>query len=289
MSRVLVTGAAGVIGRALLPALRAAGFVPVAFDRALDPRQELTTAASDVAAGCVGVVHLAACARVGRCEADPAGAWSDNVVATEALLGALGGAWIVFASSREVIGRPETLPAGDGTPCRPVNVYGQTKRAAEERVLATARERAAVLRLANVYGAEGDHADRLVPAWLAAALSGAPLVVNGAARSVDLVHVDDVVRGIVAAAVRLDAGHPTPPTLLCSGHEQRLGALAAAVRAVTGSTSPVIEGDAAPYEVDRFRGDPAPAWARLGWRAQVPLAEGLARLLPPSLPALVSA
>ncbi|MES2644743.1 MAG: NAD(P)-dependent oxidoreductase [Myxococcota bacterium] len=270
MRPLLLTGAAGVLGRALSPLLNG-GCRPL--DRLLGEDLAHRKTTRSAVRGCRGVIHLAACARVGRCEADPEAAFRDNVTATANVLDAAAaeGAWVLLVSSREVYGQPDLLPAGPGTALRPQNVYGRTKAGAE--ALAEGRN-VAVVRLANVYGAAGDHPDRLVPGWLAAARTGAPLQVRGADHTLDLVHVDDVLDGLLRVVARLDAGHTLSTLLLCSGEETRLGDLA---RALKGS-SPLLHVPAAPHEVRRFVGDPAPAFATLGWRPRISLSRGLAAL-----------
>ena len=105
------------------------------------------------------------------------------------------------------------------------------------------------------------------------------LVVRGAARSVDLVHLDDAVDGLARAAARLDAGaRGIAPVLIASGVETTLGALAALVIAAARSTSAIVEDAAGSHEVARFVGRPARAAEVLGWRPRVGLGEGLSRL-----------
>jgi nucleoside-diphosphate-sugar epimerase/glycosyltransferase involved in cell wall biosynthesis/MoaA/NifB/PqqE/SkfB family radical SAM enzyme len=276
-----------VIGRALVPALRAEGFDVREFDRSYGH-----TFTGDIPLqGCAGVIHLAACARVAVAEADPARARRDNVDATAQLLAALAAqrspAWLVFASSREVYGCPTILQVGESAPLAPRNTYGATKAEAEALVSAARGVRSIVLRLANVYGAPWDHADRLVPAFTRAACAGAPLIVHGQGRALDLVHIDDTVAAFVAAARALEAGRAMPGVLnVCSGVETPLEQLAAAVTRHARSPSHTFTTSSAPHEVDRFVGDNSLARATLGWRPSIDLDEGLAALVsalkPPS-------
>lgn len=288
MSRVLVTGAAGAVGSVLVPALEAAGFDAFRLDRAIDPSHELVggKALHSAVRGCEGVVHLAACARVGVAERNPETAQRDNVAATAAVLGAIFASnprpWLVFASSREVYGDTVGGPVPEASPVRPRNVYGATKAAAEVLVLA-ARERgirATILRLSNVYGSSADHVDRLVPALVEAAVSRTPLAVRGPARTVDLVHARDVADAIVAACRAFDRGDFGPAIVnVCSGTETPLGVLAARVVALSGSTSPTTNELALPHEVDRFVGDNSLARIGLGWTPKVNLDAGLRELI----------
>ncbi len=289
MRRLLLTGSAGVIGRALRSSLRAAGFDVRGFDRASDAHQEIldTEALHDALAGCAGVIHLAACSRVGRADAHPAVAKRDNEAAVDALTKAsmsrADPPWLLFTSSREVYGDPARLPAGETTPIEPVNVYGRTKVAGEKMV---SRARAtgvktAIVRLTNVYGAPWDHPDRLIPSLTRAASRGLPLHVRGSERTMDLIHIDDVVRGVLAAALLLDQGVGDLPTMnLCSGRAVEMGDLAHLVVAMANSTSPVRAEATPPREVLHFVGDPRLAGRVLGWRPQVSLQAGLGRLIP---------
>lgn len=286
--RVLVTGAAGVIGRALVPALEAARFEIRGFDRASRASDELLDAPELGAAlsGVCGVVHLAACSRVETAERRPDVAARDNVRATVALLAASfarpSPPWVVFASSREVHGNAARLPVDEDSPVAPRNVYGRTKRDAEALVEAARARglRTSIVRLTNVFGAPWDCGERLVPAFVAAAREGRPLGVRGAARSVDLLHVEDAVSGLVRAAQRLDDGAQGLGTLLlASGIETTLGALAELVVRLARSSSPIRHEPAPAHEVERFVGKASRAFERLGWRANVSLEEGVSRLL----------
>lgn len=288
MTRVLLTGSAGVIGTVLATALCAAGFDVRCIDRAHDPDQDLVSgqALTAALAGCDGVVHLAGCTRVGAAEADPARARRDNVDATAALLlGVMGQTrppWIVYASSREVYGSSGGSPVAEDSPLAPLNVYGTTKAESEALVERAVGEglRATVLRLANVYGAPNDQPDRLIPAFLGAAVVGGRLLVRGPERTLDLVHVDDAVAAFVAAAIRLSSGGPgLGPVNICSGVETTLGVLAARIVTLAASSSATHEVDAGSHEVRRFVGDNRSACDLLGWTPQVTLDAGLVELI----------
>lgn len=75
--------------------------------------------------------------------------------------------WLIFASSREVYGQPQTLPVTEDAPLRPINVYGNSKAVGEQMVASAVNRgiRATTFRLSNVYGSTGDLADRVIPAF----------------------------------------------------------------------------------------------------------------------------
>jgi nucleoside-diphosphate-sugar epimerase len=278
MARLLVTGSAGLVGRALGRALRAAGHQVVEFDLVdgADVRDAAAVAAA--CAGCDGVVHLAAVSRVVWAQQDPEGCVETNVGGTRNVLAARPPV-VLFASSREVYGECGPAPVDEDAPLTPLNVYGRAKVTGEALVLGARAEGATtgVVRLSNVYGCPEDHADRVVPAFLHAALRGGRLRVEGADRFFDFTWLDDVVAGLVALVHRLLDGEQPPVLHLVSGRSTTLGALADLAIATAGAGR-VVAGEERDYDVRGFRGDPSRAAEVLGWRSRVSVEEGLERL-----------
>jgi len=239
---------------------------------------------------CDGVIHLGAVSRVIAGERDPEKCWSVNVGGLQNLLDALvkrsGTAslrpWLIFASSREVYGRPDHLPADEDTPLCPVNIYGRSKVAGEQMVEAAARTglRAAIVRLSNVYGSAGDHVDRVIPAFVRAAIAGAPLQVEGADQTFDFTHIDDVSRGIVKLAAMLaDGASPPAPIHFVTGTPVTLGQLAAITVSLAQSSSPIRHAPPRDFDVAQFYGSPGRALSVLDWVPEIALEQGLARLI----------
>lgn len=289
-ARILITGSAGLVGTALRVALRARGYEVVGLDlRGVGVERGDVRDRERVRAAverCEGVVHLAAVSRVIWGERDPELCRATNIGGLQTVLDAVAErrepAWLVFASSREVYGQPraEELPVSEDAPLRPMNVYGRTKVEGEAMVHA-ARERGvgtAVVRLSNVYGGFPDHPDRVVPAFVRAAIAGAPLRVEGADHTFDFTHLDDTIRGLVALVELVRAGGAPPPVHLLTGRPTTLGELArmAVATAGTNPPSPVIEAPARTFDVGQFVGTPARAGALLDWRPSIAIRDGLA-------------
>lgn len=237
-------------------------------------------------AGCAGIIHLAAVSRVIWGERDPEGCRTTNIGGTrnvlDAALAAAHRPWLIFASSREVYGQPQALPATEHTPLDPINVYGHTKIAGERLVAAACDRglRGAIVRLSNVYGTTADHHDRVVPAFVRAAVSGQPLKVEGADHTFDFTHVDDTARGIATLAELLAAGQPPPPPIhLLTGIPTTLGELAALAIELAGTRAPVNHAPPRNFDVAYFHGSPERARQLLDWSPRVPLRDGLARLV----------
>jgi UDP-glucose 4-epimerase len=219
-SRVLVTGGAGFIGSHLVDYLIEHGVAQVKILDSLsrargqwlaerrdsanirfiegDIRDEtlLETALSGVEV----VFHLAAVATVMNAVRDPMQAFAVNAMATGHLALAAQRAGVrrlVFASSREVYGDPQTLPVTEDARLAPKNVYGASK-AAGEMFLSTIKPdslEVVILRLANAYG-PGD-TGRVIPIFLDNVMRGLPLVLYGGGQSLDLIWIGDIVETLV--------------------------------------------------------------------------------------------
>ena len=284
--RILVTGASGLVGSAVVDALLATGHTVGELDiRSKDPQARADirdiSHVRQAMADCDGIVHLAAVSRVITAETDPELCWSTNVDALGGILDAALSAprrpWLVFASSREVYGQASMLPADEDCPLAPVNIYGRSKVAGESLVEA-ARERglrACIIRLSNVFGSVNDHKDRVIPAFLRAALEGRPLRVDGDANTFDFTHIGDVTRGIVSLTRLVLAGGMPPPIHFVGGVATTLGQAALMAIDVAGSKSPIHHAPPRDFDVARFVGNPARAKSLLSWEPQTSLRAGL--------------
>ncbi|RME28504.1 MAG: NAD-dependent epimerase/dehydratase family protein [Deltaproteobacteria bacterium] len=288
--RILITGSEGLVGTALRRLLEARGLHVVGLDLLARNAEEGDVRDAErvrtAVAGCDGIVHLAAVSRVVWAERDPETCWSTNVGGlhnvVDAAMDRACPPWLVFASSREVYGQPESLPVTEDAPLRPVNVYGRSK-VEGERIVGVARRnglRAAIVRLSNVYGSTSDHADRVVPAFARAAARGDALRVEGAEHTFDFTHIDDTARGILALIEILVAGESVPPPIhLLTGQPTTLGQLAEMAVRLAGARSTVEQAPPRSFDVSHFYGSPARARALLDWTPRTAIHEGLGRLI----------
>jgi nucleoside-diphosphate-sugar epimerase len=138
------------------------------------------------------------------------------------------GAKIVFASTRQLYGRPQYLPVDEAHPLMPVDVNGINKLAAE-RYYTLYHEVHGIdtvsLRLTNTYGPRMDlrsDVKGFVGIFVRRALGGEKIQIFGTGQQRrDFNHVDDVVHALLVAgessAIHGDVfnlGHPEPKSLL---------------------------------------------------------------------------
>lgn len=151
---VLVTGSEGFVGRHVCHALEAAGHKVFGCGRSISPdrpnrypcdlRDTLATLdLFDRLPGLTHVVHLAALTFLPDAEKHPDHVIDANVHGITNVLAAVGAREtrprVLFVSSCQAYGPPESLPIGEDHPLRPEHVYGISKRMAEETCQAMVR------------------------------------------------------------------------------------------------------------------------------------------------------
>jgi UDP-glucose 4-epimerase len=305
---ILVTGGAGLIGSSTIDLLlrRHAPARIVVLDNLVrgslanlhealrDPRLhfvrgDICDAATvrEASAGIDAVLHLAAL-RITACAADPRRALevmcagSFNVVDAAR---AAGVKKIVAASSASVYGMADSFPTReDHHPYNDRTWYGASK-VMLEGLLRSYRAMHGLpyvaLRYFNVYGPRMDLHGRYTEVlirWMDRIAAGvAPLILGDGRQTMDFVYIDDVARANLLALLS-DADDEV--FNVASGVETSLNDLAAALLRVMGSSLPTEHGpERSINPVARRLADTAKAARGLGFRAQVGLEEGLARLV----------
>ncbi|MGO9344217.1 MAG: NAD-dependent epimerase/dehydratase family protein [Acidimicrobiales bacterium] len=227
---VLVTGGAGFIGANLCGALRDCPDVDrvVVLDDLSSGKIENLESLKDVelvtgsilderslaraSAGVDAIVHLAARPSVPRSLEDPVATHHANATGTLAVLecARLGSRpHVIVASSSSVYGANPELPKREDMATFPMSPYGASKLATESYTLAHGRSfgmDVLAFRFFNVFGPlqAADHAyAAVIPAFIAAALRGDPLVVHGdGGQTRDFTYVGSVCAVLVDAVRR---------------------------------------------------------------------------------------
>src|SRR5580658_4222231 len=116
------------------------------------------------------------------------------------------GAIIVFASTRQIYGRPAYLPVDERHPLRPIDVNGVNKMAGEAFHVVYSNAfglKASALRLTNTYGPGmriKDARQTFVGIWLRNIIEGRPIEIWGGMQQRDFTYVDDAVEAFLLAA-----------------------------------------------------------------------------------------
>ncbi len=197
------------------------------------------------------------------------------------------GVRIVFASTRQLYGRPRYLPVDEGHPVNPVDVNGINKLAGEYYHLLYSNVYgipACALRLTNTYGPGmrvKDARQTFLGIWVRYVLEGKPVSVYGDGSQLrDFNYVDDCVDALLVAGA--DDRAIGQVFNLGSDEVVSLADLARRLTSAAGSGSislvPFPESRKA-IDIGDYYGDFSRIRGTLGWQPKVNLADGLVRTL----------
>ncbi|WP_253737458.1 NAD-dependent epimerase/dehydratase family protein [Halohasta salina] len=293
---ILITGGAGFIGSHLAAALAAdndvtvldncAGEVPSRLPATVDVRRGDVREASirdALVAEADIVYHEAALVSVEESLERPAESHGTNVAATVDLLDTARkhGTRVVFASSCAIYGDPTGVPIDETEPASPLSPYAVDKLAADHYVRVYGRQYdfpTVALRYFNVYGPgqRGDYSG-VIDAFVERARADEPLEVHGEGdQTRDFVHVSDIVRANLAAAVTPHTGRAYN---VGTGRETSIQELAETVRDLVDTDAPITHTDPRPGDISRSRADLTRSTEWLGYEPTVELSDGLKTVL----------
>jgi dTDP-4-dehydrorhamnose reductase len=156
--RLLVTGAAGMLGSDVQASARSAGHEVIALSRAeLDISDRDAVLAAVAHARPDAVVNCAAYTNVDAAEADPDGAAAVNASGPGfvAQAAAAAGAWVVHVSSDYVFDGTKSSPYVESDPTGPCSIYGSTKLLGEHAVALSAPGAHTIVRSSWLFGTAG--------------------------------------------------------------------------------------------------------------------------------------
>jgi UDP-glucose 4-epimerase len=293
-SSAIVTGGAGFIGSHVVDALLADGYAVTVIDdlSAGDPAR-VDDAAELVQLDIVdlpaleaafakvqprAVFHLAAQASVVASVENPGRDCDVNVKGTLNVMETAGrcGAPVVFTSTGGALyGEEAPMPTPETRIPAPLAPYGASKLAAESYVTTWSRASGiphAVCRLGNVYGPrQTPHGEAGVVAIFSHHLytDQAPVLFGHGKPTRDYVYVGDVVSALLSASGRSGTYN------IATGVETDVSTVWNELSKAAGKEIPAEMADLRPGELTHSCLDVRLAERELGWRAQVPIGEGL--------------
>ena len=156
--KVLITGARGQLGRALLSSRPPQAEIRAYAREELDICDKAAVAKAVAEFAPAVLINAAAYTAVDWAETDPLGAMAANSMGPDLLAEAvrgIPGARLIHISTDYVFDGSGKAPHRPDDPTGPLSVYGRTKLAGEQNVLSRLGERAVVLRTAWVYAPQG--------------------------------------------------------------------------------------------------------------------------------------
>ncbi len=290
--KILVTGAAGFLGRNVVNNLLADGFSVTTFDQAdhnLDGARPIVGDLLDVegvkaaVAGNDAVVHIGAIGDVYLAGERPALAAAVNVEGSanvaEAALAA--DARVVYASTWEVYGTPHTDVITEDHACEPDHPYNITKLAGERLLLAADHLRdvpVVALRLGTAYGS-GLRPNSVFRIFIDKAKKGEPITIQGdGSQFRQFTHADDISRAFALACrsdLRGEVFNIVAP--------EPISIKQLAETVIARHPTEISFGEARPGDVPPAHVSAEKAARLLGWESQVSFEDGMNRLIDESI------
>jgi UDP-glucuronate 4-epimerase len=206
----------------------------------------------------------------------------ENIAATQKLLEAAKACStlrrLVYASSSSIYGNAERYPTSETARPQPVSPYGVTKLAAEHLCTLYAQNfglPTVSLRYFTVYG-PSQRPDMAFTRFVRAALLDEVITVYGSGNQVrDFTYVDDIVRANIAVAAK-DVS-PGSVFNIAGGSNLSVNEALATLAALAARPLRIDYRTAAAGDVFRTGADTTKIEEAVGWKASVPVEEGLAK------------
>jgi len=287
--KVLVTGAAGFVGRRLVPRLVSTGFEVTACDLEVDVTDATAVERVLKRSRPDAVVHLAALSSVAASMNDPASCFRANYLGTRCLLRGIrefaprSRVLLIGSSEQYDLSQPGAVPTREEEPLSPRSPYARSKAAAEQLGSEAARAGLDVVRVRAFNHTGAGQSDTFAASSFArqvteiAAGRREPVMRVGNLDSVrDFLDVSDVIEAYVAL---LDASVPADIYNVASGTGVSLRSILETLLELSG-VSPRIEKDPARMRpTDWVVGDASRLRAATGWQPRIALRETLDGLL----------
>lgn len=274
--KILVTGAGGFIGRALVSYLKRRGeSVRGVSSGELDVADRKMVEGFSLAS--IGhVVHLAGKTFVPRSWEEPGEFLETNMAGTLHMLEACRKHDVPMTYiSAYIYGQPERIPIRETDPIRPNNPYAKSKYMAEELCAFYAQQfgvRVSIIRPFNVYGA-GQKRDFLIPQIIGQAVEEECIRVMDLAPKRDYIYLDDLLEAIFLTVKNVQ---DYDVFNIGSGISHSVGEVIETVQRILGTDKPVeCRNETRRNEMNNVVADISHAESVLGWHPSHTLEQGL--------------
>ena len=286
--RVLITGAAGFLGRHVARQFVDSGHDVTTFDLAgtvsegvrhvvgdLTDAEAIDSAARDMDV----IVHIGAIGDVYLAGEQPELAARVNVTGSTLVANAAAqhGARVVYASTWEVYGEPKYQPLDEDHPCAPDHPYNITKLGGEAMLLAADHLRdvpVVALRLGTAYGS-GLRPNSVFRIFIDRARQGQPITIQGdGSQFRQFTHASDIARAFELAATSDLRGEAFNIVA-----EEQVSIRQLAEMVVERFPTELTFGEPRPGDVPAAVVSSAKAAQKLGWTADMPFDKGLDELI----------
>ena len=280
MSKVLVTGAEGFIGKALVSKLKSGGYDTIGIGSGegdISGGEPLNTFRSEEIKH---VFHLASKNYVPDSWTDPASFYRTNVLGTQQVLEFCKsrGAGLTYVSAY-LYGIPAKLPIAESDNVRPNNPYAHTKYLAEQICEFYSREfhvPVTIIRPFNVFGT-GQRKDFLIPTIIDQARTGEAIKVKDLSPKRDYVFIDDLVDALIRT-IRKKENYNIYN--IGSGYSLSVREIIDTIQSVMKTAKPVeSEENVRKNEIPDVAADITKAAKELGWVPRTSFLEGIFKML----------
>lgn len=307
LSKVLVTGGAGMIGRRVVAQLHNLGVETAVLDN-LSSGLPMPQTASLAIAGDIrnadlvdkifrdfrpeAILHLAAVHHIPTCETQRAYCLDVNVTGTENVLWAAANTGIcrvTLASSGAVYAWENTMLNEDKTPLWACDNYALAKTSNESQLRFWTQRTGGMGRVARIFNtiADDDPNAHLIPdirAQLGSNQADADIHLGNLASKRDYIHADDAAAGLIALLrdTRMEEAYDV--FNICSGHEHSVEELINEIASVIGRDIHIVADSTRRRKIDRPSqlGNPGKTKHLLDWSARLSFAEALSATILPS-------
>jgi nucleoside-diphosphate-sugar epimerase len=280
MNKILVTGANGFIGSALIPKLLTQEYEVLSLNSSDGDIAEDSTLKKYANYDFFRVFHLAAKTFVPDSWKDPQGFYRTNVLGTVNTLEFCRQKSIPLTFiSAYLYGQPEKLPINEDDPIKPNNPYAHSKYLAEQASKFYAKEfgvKVVIIRPFNVYGI-GQNDKFLIPLIIKQALEADEIGVKDLTPKRDYIYLDDLIDALI---ITIGTSNTFAIYNIGSGYSISVKDVISTIQEILGTNKKIVSDHIVrKNEMNDVFADITKANKELGWYPNHAFHEGIKRIV----------